>query len=601
MATSLATLQKIRLANQLGGYEGQNAEFGDDSQTLEQGVRHNVGDLNTVLQLNNDYIGAYDQVGSDIQYYYDNHYKGTDDINSFVNAYNSNIDTINNPWAQTDVQYNTKGLTRSNELYSQMYHSRSFSNGQKGKGYIGYDSTHQDVLGSSTWLRNSDIYEKDWNSLTDEERHGRTFNVKIQGKDYKVGKDWQGKLVLLNEETEPEKEQKKKYSWWSDWVPIGMQWANEKIANLRKYINDTKQKVPLDTAQYKVFKTTSNYAQRQQAENTKNIMASATANAASNVNDWSKQQNIIYSGYQKTLDALNSINNEYTKANQYNITNGTETSNYNTSQDITTGNINNQRLTGLHNTLLGKKNEWIAADLKSDNDAINAFDASLNKFVQTERQNESWRKERQLYNQKISDQNTLNNQYTEAVQNINYDPKIVGDAINNILKGRTADGSEISDKYYANDLTEADLLMLEQAYYRLMTRSLTAQDKALIDKVIAIDNPYNKSLFAGISQRQKEYYNVWDKQSNAITDRYNKGIEENITPYITGQYIPVFRKKGGSLNSSIVTQAMKTFQKNQENDDKKVIKSAESRLKRMEKELDRLHKKEILILKQLYK
>jgi hypothetical protein len=79
-----------------------------------------------------------------------------------------------------------------------MYHSRSNPEGDNTNGNIGYAASLEDFLGSNTWLRNSDIYEGDWDSLDESAKASRTHTITLSdGKQVKVGKQWDGKLVLI--------------------------------------------------------------------------------------------------------------------------------------------------------------------------------------------------------------------------------------------------------------------------------------------------------------------------------------------------------------------------------------------------------------------
>ena len=56
---------------------------------------------------------------------------------------------------------------------------------------IGYDPKLDDVVGSSTWLRRMDRYEKEFDALSDEEKKARVHKIDLEG--------WLVDLLLLME------------------------------------------------------------------------------------------------------------------------------------------------------------------------------------------------------------------------------------------------------------------------------------------------------------------------------------------------------------------------------------------------------------------
>jgi len=92
-----------------------------------------------------------------------------------MNLYNQNVDKIHNfqvgsKDANGNIipvthKYGDRGAGEFNRLHRAMYGSLNGANGA-----IGYDDKQEDIYGSSTWLRDSDQYEKAWKDLTPEEK-----------------------------------------------------------------------------------------------------------------------------------------------------------------------------------------------------------------------------------------------------------------------------------------------------------------------------------------------------------------------------------------------------------------------------------------------
>lgn len=628
--TTLETLKKIRYADSLSGWSTEtDSTLGRNSIGLkDHGFASN---LNKVLEKNNVYIQS-GNVGSDIQYYYDT-YGNSAGIEDFVTQYNNNIDTLNNQWKTSPLNYTSTGWSDHNQLFSRMYHSRSNPEGDNTNGNIGYDPSLEDLLGSNTWLRNADIYEGDWDSLDESAKASRTHTITLSdGTKAKVGKQWDGKLVLIPDSPEPNpietpgpdpikpnplptwspkdvtykdiSKPEKNFDFWSDWLSLTKQALNSTTDAINRWHNNTKKTVALDQADYQIHKDTSNYAQRQQLENTKNQMISASANAAAQVNDPTVRQNIIQQGYEQSSKIADTQNEYYTVAHNWNIQDGTEKANYNNFQDTTVGNTNRGRLHSLRDFFINNNNALSAEKTAIANDYTQAMDASINAVVKTNRQNDQWALEQNLYNTKNRLATQLGEEYRKAYNDLTYNSSAVGNALWNIAHGKYSNNETIAMKYYRDQLTDAELQQIANISSKLLSpqpQALNDGEKALIDKVMALDNEYNKTAFAGLSNERKALDEWRIKNSNWITNWYQDEVANKLKPYITGQYIPIFAKKGAKIDSSIINNTMKLIQKDQENSKKINVEGAKLRLQKLEKELDRIHKTELLILKQIYK
>ena len=159
----------------------------------------------------------------------------------------------------------------------------------------------------------------------------------------------------------------------------------------------------------------------------------------------------------------------------------------------------------------------------------------------------------------------------------------------------------VRDEYY-QDLGQQDMLQLGQTINRLNNgEQLTMEDKELIDKIIAIDNPYNQKQFAhldAVKRQLKEDYD-WNKQ--LLNFDWSNYIRQQKVLLDDQGFIPGRYKKGGKVDTSIINNAFKNFQKEQDSARKNSVENAKQRLSKLEKELDRIHEKQIFLLKQIYK
>nr|UVX55789.1 MAG: hypothetical protein [Bacteriophage sp.] len=65
---------------------------------------------------------------------------------------------------------------------------------------IGYDPKLDDVVGSSTWLRRMDRYEKEFDALSDEEKKARVHKIDLGGGNVGyVYKKANGDIAIWNE------------------------------------------------------------------------------------------------------------------------------------------------------------------------------------------------------------------------------------------------------------------------------------------------------------------------------------------------------------------------------------------------------------------
>ena len=187
-------------------------QYAAPSITNSNAGHYKAGNLQEAYNKNNSYIGNSNIVGSDIQAYYDDS-QMTTDINQFVANYNRDAAKIRDFWNQEHT-YGDQGVRGHNQLFRKMFASRSDNSNNAYN--IGYqDKMYQDIvnrfnpgtinsdvedtMGSSTWLRRMDTYEKEFNQLTPEEQKSRIHTVTLSdGKQYQVYKKANGDIAVLN-------------------------------------------------------------------------------------------------------------------------------------------------------------------------------------------------------------------------------------------------------------------------------------------------------------------------------------------------------------------------------------------------------------------
>lgn len=159
----------------------------------------NADTLDTVFKANQAYTKNYNAVGDDIRNYYQN----GESLQDFVKRYNDDAAKIRGFWNSKRV-YNENTAGSHNTLFKRMFASRSANDGSNADFNLGYQDNIQDYVGSTTWHRRMDQYEKAWKNLTDEEKRSRLHKVDLgDGKFGYVYKEANGDIYdLSNEEAE---------------------------------------------------------------------------------------------------------------------------------------------------------------------------------------------------------------------------------------------------------------------------------------------------------------------------------------------------------------------------------------------------------------
>lgn len=167
----------------------QNASYG------------NAGDLSIPFYKNLMYTSQSNLVGQDLQSYYNSAFQGKS-LEDYVNGYNANAAKIRGYWDQ-ERAYRQAGASEHNRLFRNMFGNRS--NNSNDVWNIGYGPKLDDVVGSSTWLRRMDRYEKEFDALSDEEKKARVHKIDLGGGNVGyVYKKANGDIAIWNEPVAPE-------------------------------------------------------------------------------------------------------------------------------------------------------------------------------------------------------------------------------------------------------------------------------------------------------------------------------------------------------------------------------------------------------------
>lgn len=171
------------------------------SITNQNASHGNAGDLSIPFYKNLTYTSQSNLVGQDLQSYYNSAFQGKS-LEDYVNGYNANAAKIRGYWDQ-ERAYRQAGASEHNRLFKNMFGNRS--NNSNDVWNIGYDPKLNDVVGSSTWLRRMDRYEKEFDALSDEEKKARIHKIDLGGGNVGyVYKKANGDIAIWNEPVAPE-------------------------------------------------------------------------------------------------------------------------------------------------------------------------------------------------------------------------------------------------------------------------------------------------------------------------------------------------------------------------------------------------------------
>lgn len=189
-----------KFQNLTGWNNSLNQSLARPSITNENAGHYRAGDLNEAYTKNNSYTSNPNLVGQDLQSYYDSSFKGKS-LDDYVSAYNANAAKIRGYWDQ-ERTYKQSGAQEHNRLFKNMFGNRSDNSNNVWN--IGYDSNLEDIVGSSTWLRRMDRYEKEFDNLSDEEKKSRIHKIDLgDGNFGYVYKKANGDIAVWNQPETP--------------------------------------------------------------------------------------------------------------------------------------------------------------------------------------------------------------------------------------------------------------------------------------------------------------------------------------------------------------------------------------------------------------
>lgn len=189
-----------KFQNLTGWNNSLNQSLAGPSITNENAGHYRAGDLNEAYIKNNSYTSNPNLVGQDLQSYYDSSFKGKS-LDDYVSAYNANAAKIRGYWDQ-ERTYKQSGAQEHNRLFKNMFGNRSDNSNNVWN--IGYDSNLEDIVGSSTWLRRMDRYEKEFDNLSDEEKKSRIHKIDLgDGNFGYVYKKANGDIAVWNQPETP--------------------------------------------------------------------------------------------------------------------------------------------------------------------------------------------------------------------------------------------------------------------------------------------------------------------------------------------------------------------------------------------------------------
>lgn len=189
-----------KFQNLTGWNNSLNQSLAGPSITNENVGHYRAGDLNEAYTKNNSYTFNPNLVGQDLQSYYDSSFKGKS-LDDYVSAYNANAAKIRGYWDQ-ERTYKQSGAQEHNRLFKNMFGNRSDNSNNVWN--IGYDSNLEDIVGSSTWLRRMDRYEKEFDNLSDEEKKSRIHKIDLgDGNFGYVYKKANGDIAVWNQPETP--------------------------------------------------------------------------------------------------------------------------------------------------------------------------------------------------------------------------------------------------------------------------------------------------------------------------------------------------------------------------------------------------------------
>lgn len=194
-------------AQQILGNENLKSHNQFAGETIYSNQHNEAFDLSNAYLKNKAYTDNQQLVEQDLNTYYNSDFAGKS-LEDFVNGYNIEAGKIRNFWESDHAANTEKGdaVKSHNTSHRKMFNNRN--NTTKNPYSIGYQENIDDIMGTSTWMRRMDRYEKDFDKLTPEEQKSRIHKIGDLGYVYKKAN---GDIAIYNPESpKPADEDKEK-------------------------------------------------------------------------------------------------------------------------------------------------------------------------------------------------------------------------------------------------------------------------------------------------------------------------------------------------------------------------------------------------------
>lgn len=176
--------------NPHGGLSGWSADLDkSEAGSLKDNPYHSEGDnLNKAIAYIKSYINTPGQAQGDIQSYIDTN--NFTDANSFLTAYNNDINALHDLWKKQKYTTGTFGASAINDLYKKLYTSTTASD------QLGWEEGQKNKFGATTNARRVIVRNGELQNLSPEEFAKRAYTVKVNGEDVTVAVNADGTLVI---------------------------------------------------------------------------------------------------------------------------------------------------------------------------------------------------------------------------------------------------------------------------------------------------------------------------------------------------------------------------------------------------------------------
>lgn len=607
------------LQKKLGGWKDTYAY--DDINTTELSGPHHLqaGDLSTRYNLMNKYINS-GNVGKDIQSYAN--LSGITDINQFITDYNNNINTLNK-FFQDGVYYKAADgkqatdATSHNQLYNKMFSSRSNVSD------IGYQTNLQNRAGSSTWLRIPDQYEQEYENLDDAGKASRTHEVTVGGQKHKVVKNPDGTIKLLpteapkvtptgtgeDQQDKPSGQSttlqednltlapraKSKYPGWSDWLPLTVKNIIDNTAALRTGKLERLKRFPKVIAPQEYAKVTNAYAQRQLLEKQKADVLhrsgfNPTSDLAGNLNARMKGEEIASQITDKQAALKSQEYNDTIKQVQ-------DVANRNKMYSVNAANENMRSNAAAWNSILDsrvKQNERIASNLGTY--VVDMY-TNYGEYLKTKRLNENAAKRANAYNQFSKTRREL----LKPLQQLQNSPQTWEkfDEFRGALESEGLNNLSDNEKRIWNEAAQSQNPYNNPEFVRLITNQLKNGTSAAAQRYRSLYKQDLRNLSdqvaSQIQLKQDQLQSILASIDTYVTNQWGYNPENKVHKSVLSVH-----KSGGTIDPTF-TRLERLRQKEQQSIRENSQRRNEMYSDNLNKQLDRISKEELALLRAIFK